>query len=604
MGVRAAVTFFVLFLAGAVLVLLLRSCGGGEDEAPPADDGRTGATLAEFNEALARHAANLDATFLIPCSPQLRAVLEQPSSALPGIDLFGELRSMNGICGRFGLTWHDEAVELSDVSYYAGWRILNAVRNGRLDMLDARERETLRAAEALVAGTSGLPVERERRIHDALCERIEYFTDDGPHGDKDCAIGALLNGWADCDGYSDAMVLCCGLAGIPCRYMHGNARETKGFAASRVSKESGHMWNLAKIAGRWVSVDATWDDQDGYISHLSYNLGTKDAALTYRWDPRILFADWAEETNQETQLPPDLRRTVVSSLEDVYFAARQAAVRKVRQFAFVCPGAPLWETAEEEFCRMLSRGGWKHYHYSTMGRLMEARDIQIEENLRFCDTEEACLDAIRDFADAGTGSFSLYFRPGLADALLADDCNGLKRLLARSVLENPGTFSYSPEGGSVTLEDASFAAAPTPCASERELMLLLRSELANRPEALSVLLPSGFDFPVVEDRVFDCVRSMGVATFSWSLVGNRLRLVDLAYHAEFRIVNTRTDVEAYLRSAHNRGKNAPRIFCPPDLYAALEADGARAFRKMLEEAGYVNCRVYVNERLGMLGAER
>lgn len=73
-------------------------------------------------------------------------------------------------------------------------------------------------AESGRRGVGGA-VEKERYIHDALCGRIGYYTNDESGEAKDCAEGALLDGLADCDGYADAMVLCCGLAGIPCRYM-------------------------------------------------------------------------------------------------------------------------------------------------------------------------------------------------------------------------------------------------------------------------------------------------------------------------------------------------------------------------------------------------
>ena len=63
------------------------------------------------------------------------------------------------------------------------------------------------------------------------------------------------------------------------------------------------------------------------------------------------------------------------------------------------------------------------------------------------------------------------------------------------------------------------------------------------------------------------------------------------------------DVAAYLRSARRSGKTALRIHCPPDLYAALEADNARVFWEMLEDAGYADCSVYSNARAGMLSVE-
>lgn len=587
-----------------LLLLGLRTCGrGGEggDGAAFSESGQVG-SLAEFDEVMAGHAARLDGSFRVECTRELHALLEGPSAARPGTDLLGEIRSMNGshACRLF---WDGDTLEFTDVSYYAGWRILCAVRNGRESELLPRERATLRAARKVVAGSAGGAAERERYIHDALCGKVEYYTNGESGEDKDCAIGALLDGRADCDGYADAMVLCCGLAGIPCRYMHGDAQEPGEFAASRVQGTSGHMWNLVEIAGSWVTVDATWDDQENRISYLSYNLGRKDAALAYRWDPRALFVELAEETDGTRQLMPDQRRTAVHSPEEVYRAAREATVRGARRFTFVAPGAPPWQAEKTAFHRMLARGGWKSYRHVQGGRMLEVTEIQTDAPIQFCDTEGEALDAIRGFTEAGEGSFSLYFRPGLADALLADGCAGLERLLSRSRLAEPGTFRYSGESGSVRLTDAAFAPVPPLCRSEREIRSLLRRELAGKPAAVAFLLPEGFDFGSVRRRVADCIHSMGVASYAWSRTGDRVRLLDLEYHGEFRLVDTREEAAAYLRSAHGSGKRVVRIFCPPDLYSRLAADHARAFRAMLEDAGFKGGTVYSNDGAGMLSAE-
>ena len=107
------------------------------------------------------------------------------------------------------------------------------------------------------------------------------------------------------------------------------------------------------------------------------------------------------------------------------------------------------------------------------------------------------MGAIRGFASAGVGSFALYFRPALADVLLSDDCAGLKRLLSRSSLAEPGLFRYSPESGSVRLENATFAPTPPVCRSEGEILALLRRELAEKPAEVAFLVPDRFDFPAV-----------------------------------------------------------------------------------------------------------
>ena len=199
---RTAVILCLLLLI--LIVLLIRGCGRGKDkpETPPPNIERI-STFAEFNKALAEHAANLDERFRIQCTPDLHAVLMGSSSGLPNADLLGDICGMNGAF-RHTTAWDGDSLEFQAISYYAGWRILNAVRKGSVKNLDARERETLRIAQAMIDNAPGSPLEKERHIHDALCDRVEYYSDDEELEDKDCAIGALLNGKADCDGYADA----------------------------------------------------------------------------------------------------------------------------------------------------------------------------------------------------------------------------------------------------------------------------------------------------------------------------------------------------------------------------------------------------------------
>ena len=84
------------------------------------------------------------------------------------------------------------------------------------------------AALALAGQVSGGELEREKQLHDLLCDRITYYTDDTPHDENDCAVGALLNGLADCDGYADAFCLCATLSGLQAQFQHGDSLATDG----------------------------------------------------------------------------------------------------------------------------------------------------------------------------------------------------------------------------------------------------------------------------------------------------------------------------------------------------------------------------------------
>lgn len=166
---------------------------------------------------------------------------------------------------------------------YPGTRIVNALREeGTLD-LNHREREALSAALALAeACRREDPLETALLIHDALCERIVYTDDDATEED-DNAIGALLEGRANCDGYADAFYLAGTLAGLEIRYQHGNSRRKE---AEERYRDVSHMWNLIKIDGSWRMVDVTWDDQEDRMVHTWFNIGADRARRTHVWDEK------------------------------------------------------------------------------------------------------------------------------------------------------------------------------------------------------------------------------------------------------------------------------------------------------------------------------
>ena len=164
---------------------------------------------------------------------------------------------------------------------YPGTRIVNAVREENYLGLNHRERETLSAAlELAEACRREDPLETALLVHDALCERIVYTDDDATEED-DNAIGALLDGRANCDGYADAFYLTGTLAGLEIRYQHGNSRRKE---ADESYRDVSHMWNLIRIDGSWRMVDVTWDDQEDRTVHTWFNIGADRARRTHVWD--------------------------------------------------------------------------------------------------------------------------------------------------------------------------------------------------------------------------------------------------------------------------------------------------------------------------------
>ncbi len=209
--------------------------------------------------------------------------------------------------------------------FYPGTEILKAVRTGDSSSLTSREMETWNAAQTVADSVQGLPaLEQAQKIHDWICENVVYTTND-ENDEKDTAIGAILNGEADCDGYSDAFFLIAGLAGLNVRYQHGNSIELS--ALDSLSPVT-HIWNLLEIDGVWHMVDVTWDDDEDGATHVWFNVGADVAGRIHIWNK-----------DMSVEIAPETERTVhaenefyVKSDQELHDAVNHSAQQKFPVF--------------------------------------------------------------------------------------------------------------------------------------------------------------------------------------------------------------------------------------------------------------------------------
>ena len=202
-------------------------------------------------------------------------------------DSMAPLYDVTAQAGIFQYTFNYSAatnvITLHVSDFYPGFHIVYALLRGEEDALPARERETLAAARQVVNSCRrGNPLDTARALHDWLCENNVY-TDDDRTDEDDTAIGAILNGQANCDGYADAFYLLGQLAGLNVRYQHGDSYNV-GLSMDLFSQVT-HMWNLLEIDDTWRLVDVTWDyrDEEG-IRYTWFNLGEDRARRMHIWN--------------------------------------------------------------------------------------------------------------------------------------------------------------------------------------------------------------------------------------------------------------------------------------------------------------------------------
>ncbi len=130
----------------------------------------------------------------------------------------------------------------------------------------------------LMAEVPNVPVDTSNRynfiksLHDYLADTVYYpdlSTSDYVMSAHD-AYGALIEGRAVCQGYSDAVKLVCDYYNIPCVCISGTANG------------GGHMWNAIQMEdGKWYLMDLTWDDQGSYGTYYDFFLVGTQTTNTY-----------------------------------------------------------------------------------------------------------------------------------------------------------------------------------------------------------------------------------------------------------------------------------------------------------------------------------
>lgn len=122
-------------------------------------------------------------------------------------------------------------------------------------------------------------IEREIAINNYLVRTIEYDNEaanqlieygkvDEKYYNSFNAYGALIEGTAVCEGYSEAFKLLCDRAGIDCIIVTG---ELDGV---------GHAWNRVRINDKWYDVDVTNNDKEDLTnSHFNIPMAISDQYL-------------------------------------------------------------------------------------------------------------------------------------------------------------------------------------------------------------------------------------------------------------------------------------------------------------------------------------
>lgn len=151
----------------------------------------------------------------------------------------------------------DQMVTITITEYYPADQILDAWEKNDTSTLSEDEQQVLTLALELVeqarAETEN-DYELEFWLHDWLCQQVVYESPNMEVGVRDyvqlrqlSCVGAMLDGAANCQGYTDAFCLLGNLAGLEVTRLFGDAGGP-------------HTWNMIRLEEQWYILDVTFDD--------------------------------------------------------------------------------------------------------------------------------------------------------------------------------------------------------------------------------------------------------------------------------------------------------------------------------------------------------
>ena len=320
----------MLLIAGLMTALLCGCSGGKNDPLPQTqtqEKENAAAVEPEYLDTMAKVVAYVEEMvqaraekFTLVCSEEIYNELLKVTYKANG----AERKMFHGLLNQTGIRYCSaipagmkRTITITDISLYPGSEILRSIEAGKEDTLPSVLKKTLAQAQSMAdACRTSDPLETAKNIQNAICSRVlyAYMTN---VSDADTAVGALLNGTADCDGYADAFYLVGTLAGLEVRCQHGIASNYDLEKNKLVT--SSHMWNLLKLDGSWRVVDVCWADGQNGIDYTWFNIGRDRASRSRTWHEELsvpLLETTDLSTRPETEYSVTSRETLEGAIKE------------------------------------------------------------------------------------------------------------------------------------------------------------------------------------------------------------------------------------------------------------------------------------------------
>ncbi|MBR1647264.1 MAG: hypothetical protein IJ685_10885 [Selenomonadaceae bacterium] len=164
------------------------------------------------------------------------------------------------------LSWTDygNGRILYEITNYPGERVAWAYTHNDTSFLSNEEKNLYNVAVQIVNDAKKFSSDllyQELYLHDAITSRAEYYTENPQPklARFQSALGALIDGKANCQGYSDAFYMLATMCGL-------QADKVCGYG-----DDEAHTWNTISFGNESYFVDVTWDDGKCVFNNVPYN---------------------------------------------------------------------------------------------------------------------------------------------------------------------------------------------------------------------------------------------------------------------------------------------------------------------------------------------
>ena len=536
-------------------------------------------TREDFIRAIEEHTELGDTEYKLTLSPSLLTDVKTGMD-----DWVSEARAN---CGMRSFTYSFNeylgTLSLSNIEYRVAVRILQAYRNGRTQLLTSREKQTLDQALSIISNAPDEELDREQYLHDYLCSTIKYFTDDEAYAEKDQAIGALLNGKADCDGYSEAFYLLCNLAGIPARFQHGDTFEKTD------NSEVTHMWNLVSVYDTWLMVDVTWDDSDEDKGnfYLYYNIGSERASETHTWNASLLTVPWAAKSSNAFR-PVSVVEGYTNSISAAENYIRDTLINlKPNRIALRYANDINLNDDDERLGKWVYSTGVKGYIWKTGGHCLEILVTEWYDEYRIVSNDQEALAYVQEMKASGKNSFHIFFAGDYGQCLFANDMAGYYNLEGQFGFGRDEMF-YSTDSQRVSFSDVLFDKYFRVCPNENAVLDYIAELSRNHINEFTICIPGEYGESLLQNKLASYYLLEGKLGFESSDMTyysktHRFIYKNVIYAEHFQVCNSGSEVVSFIDNAARYAYSTLQLHVPGNYGASLFANKAALMSDLLDE---------------------